>query len=214
MGMTPVVAPIFELRALDWVLPDPEQIDAILLTSANAARFGGEGLRPLLGMPCYAVGDATASAARAAGFRHVIAGDADGATLLDIMAETGIRNPLHLCGREHVPLARPDMRIERRIVYAAEAVPKLPHQAVQALGQGAVAMIHSARAASHFAGLVDQERIDRGRIPIVAISAQAAAAAGEGWRRIQASAQPSDQALLELAAKLCQIDPSETGNGE
>ena len=66
LGLEPIVAPLFETRALDWIQPDPGDFDAILLTSANAARLGGDGLKPFLALPCYAVGERTAAAARAA----------------------------------------------------------------------------------------------------------------------------------------------------
>ncbi|MEA3064722.1 MAG: hypothetical protein QOJ27_1168, partial [Sphingomonadales bacterium] len=43
----------------------------------------------------------------------------------------------------------------------------------------------------------------KGSIRVAAISAAAAEAAGEGWAAKAVAAAPRDQALLELAAKLC-----------
>jgi uroporphyrinogen-III synthase len=44
---------------------------------------------------------------------------------------------------------------------------------------------------------------DRGDILIAAISPAAAEAAGVGWGVVEAAGEPSDDALLALAARLC-----------
>jgi uroporphyrinogen-III synthase len=62
-----------------------------------------------------------------------------------------------------------------------------------------VALIHSPRAGHRFAELAK----DRSTIAIAAISEAAAAAAGDGWQSVAAAGQPSDEALLALAARLC-----------
>ena len=43
-GFATVALPLFEVRALAWDAPDPGAFDALILTSANALRFGGGGL--------------------------------------------------------------------------------------------------------------------------------------------------------------------------
>lgn len=213
MGLALVVAPLFEVRAVEWSPPDPGQVDSILLTSANGARCAGPGLEAFRALPCYAVGEATAEAARSVGFRQIVVGNDDGAALLGMVAAAGSARPLHLCGREHIALEQRGLTITRRIVYAAESVPRLPEEAEEALRKGAVALVHSARAASCFAALVDEAEIGRERISVAAISQAAASAAGTGWSRVEAAAYPADEALLELAAKLCKTARSETGNG-
>ena len=60
-------------------------------------------------------------------------------------------------------------------------------------------LIHSPRAGRRFAQLVQ----DRGRIAIAAISASAASAVGAGWEVVEAATAPNDDALLALAARLC-----------
>jgi uroporphyrinogen-III synthase len=62
-----------------------------------------------------------------------------------------------------------------------------------------VALIHSPRAGRRFAELVD----DRSRLAIAAISRDAADAVGGGWFSVEATDTPSDDALLALAARLC-----------
>jgi uroporphyrinogen-III synthase len=194
LGLDPVVAPLFRIRPMPWSMPEG-RFDALLLTSANAARMAGT-LPPL---PCYAVGEATAAAATAAGAAKVITGPADGAAALQAAAADGRTHILHLCGRDHVAIARPEITIERRIVYAADAVDGLPAPAAEAIGEGALVLLHSPRAAACFAHLAGERAGTR----IAAISAATAAAAGKGWSAVHVAALPRDQALLELAAQLC-----------
>ena len=60
--------PLFQIEPITWRAPDAGQFDALLLTSANAVRVGGPGLAALRDLPVHAVGEATAAAAREAGF--------------------------------------------------------------------------------------------------------------------------------------------------
>lgn len=191
LGLDPIVAPLFETRPLDWTPPDPTAFYAVLLTSANAARLGGDGLRPLLALPCYAVGERTAVAALAAGFTDVRIGPSDGAALAVMAERDGARSMLHLGGRDHVAVGN----ATPIAVYASEPTGALPPDP-----GGTVALLHSPRAASRFAELAP----DRGTIVIAAISAQTAAAADGGWKQVAIAVAPRDEALLELAAKLCQ----------
>lgn len=204
LGWEAVSAPLFTISACDWRPADPASVEAILMTSANAARLGGDGLTALLGLPLYAVGSATAEAARAVGFADVRVGDGDAATIVALAAEDGIGALLHLAGRDHRDVRRPGVTIERRIVYRADPVERLPDPALAALEQGAVALIHSPRAGRLFGELVDKAKLARSAIGLAAISPAALDGAGAGWRRAIAAALPSDSALLAAAARLCE----------
>ncbi len=178
-----------------------------MLTSASAPAHAGPPLQLYDALPCYCVGATTASAARAAGLDHVRTGPSDGAALLEAMAADGVRTTLHLCGRDHLALEHAQIRIERRAVYAADPIAELPSEAAQALTAGALPLIHSPRAGRLFADLVDKAGLSRAEISAAAISPAAAQALGPGWRSVAAAPAPRDQALLELAAKLCKTEP-------
>jgi uroporphyrinogen-III synthase len=201
-GLDPVVAPLFEVRALVWTAPDAA-FDAVMLTSAHAARCGGAGLSAYRALPCHAVGEATAAAARAAGFQNVHTGPSDAASLAKAMAAADVRRGLHLCGADRLTIDDPPFEIIAVPVYSAEAAPDLPASASAALRNGALALLHSPRAAEHFATLCP---CPRSEVRIAAISAAAAARAGTGWKSVDVAQAPRDEALLELAAKLCQTD--------
>ena len=196
IGLEPVVAPLFTIRPLAWHMPEG-RFDALLLTSANGARYG---LRPELhGLSCYCVGEATARAAQQAGATRIVTGPSDGAAAVASMAEAGFARALHLCGRDHIALSHPQVAIERCIVYAADAAAALPAAADAALRKGALVLLHSPRAAALFASLVP----GRTSVRLAAISGAAAEAAGTGWAAMHVAGRPRDEALLELAARLC-----------
>jgi uroporphyrinogen-III synthase len=195
LGLETVVAPLFSVRPLAWTPPEPRDFDAVMLTSASAARQASDGLAAFKALPCYAVGDATAAAATETGFVDVRIGPDDGTGLLLMMADDAVRKVFHPCGQDHLALALPDIAITRLPVYAADALESLPVPAEDML-----ALLHSPRAAVLFAGLAG----DKSRIRIAAISAKTARAAGEGWQSVAVAPRPRDQALLELAAELCQ----------
>jgi uroporphyrinogen-III synthase len=179
---------------MTWAAPDAATFDTILLTSANAVRFGGEQLAKYFHMQTYAVGEATALAARAAGFADVIVGTTDAADVIAIMADAGCKNVLHLAGRDRTEIAEPAFKMEAITVYASEvlAAPDIP--------ETAVALLHSTRAALRFASVAP----NKSAIGIVAISRAVAQAAGSGWQSIAVALQPQDAAMLALAASLCE----------
>ena len=197
MGLDAAAMPLFRVEPVEWQVPDAGGFDALLLTSANAVRHGGAGLERLRRLPVYAVGEATAAAAREAGFRVAASGDGGVERLLGSVP-TGLRL-LHLCG-EHRTETQASQPLAAVSVYRSVALP-MPGEFQRIEGQ-AVA-VHSPRAGRRLAELAEQARIDRGTVRIAAISAAAALAAGAGWERCEAAATPDEPALLALAARLC-----------
>ena len=193
-GLTAEAMPLFEIEPIPWEVPSADY-DGLLLTSANAVRHGGGTLQQLRRLPVHAVGQATAEAARAAGFDVVNAGNGGVDTLLQSISPD--LKLLHVCGAD------------RKIPDAAQRIVAVPvYRAIeQALDvselRHVVALIHSPRAGRRFAELV----ADRQTIAIAAISSAAADAVGTGWTSVAAADQPTDEALLALAARLCNTWP-------
>jgi uroporphyrinogen-III synthase len=201
MGLDAVAAPLFVVRPVTWTPPTAPP-PALLMTSAAAARHAGTAVAAYRGLPLYAVGEATARAARDAGFANITVGEGGIDAILARAVEDEVAGLLHLVGREHQPPAVVAIPIERRIVYAADAVDRLP-EAARGILPRAVALLHSSRAAATFARLVDHAALPRDLIDIAAISAAARASVGVGWRTEATAALPNDAALLAAAAKLC-----------
>ncbi len=194
LGLQPVVAPLFKVEPVAWRPPEPARFDALLLTSANAVRHGGEQLQQLRGLPVHAVGSATAEAARAAGFNVASTGTDDVDRLLgSLEAELKL---LHLCGADRRAPAEPRQDITSLPVYRATPLKDAKLDGLS----GHVAAVHSPRAAARLAELV----ADRSAVALAAISAAAAAAAGHGWQRVAIASGPTDAALLATAAELCE----------
>ena len=193
LGLDAVAVPLFEIEPVAWQAPAPDGFDGLLLTSANAVGVAGDELGKLRGLRVYAVGEATAGAARRAGLDVASTGDA-GVDRLLASIDPDLRL-LHLCGEDRRRAEAPRQEIIPVIVYRSVVVER-PDLST---ASGSIALLHSPRAAARFAELVS----DRSLIEIAAISNAAADAAGPGWRRIEVADQASDDALLVLAARLC-----------
>lgn len=197
LGLDAVAIPLFEIEPVAWDCPDADTFDGLLLTSANAARHGGAQLRRLDGLPVYAVGEATAASARACGLEVAAVGHFGIEELLRSI-DPALRL-LHPCGEDRRIPSDPAQRITSVPVYRAKI---METHGVDA-AEGAVALIHSPRAGRRFAELVQ----DRASIAIAGISDAAAEAAGNGWELVEAADRPTDEALLALAARLCNNSP-------
>ena len=189
MGLKPVSVPLFEVASVVWAAPDPTEFDVIAMTSANAARHGGPQLVRYTHLPLIAVGEATADAAKAAGFDDVTVGEGDAG---DLAARVGRRRILHLTGTDHRPIPG-DGAVTVVAVYETRAItPSVPLSAD-------IALVHSPRAGARFAELA----VDRAAIKIVAISPAAARACGVGWAAIHVADAPREHAMLASLAQLC-----------
>ncbi|HEY4070955.1 MAG TPA: uroporphyrinogen-III synthase [Sphingomicrobium sp.] len=199
LGLEAVAVPLFEIEPVAWEAPEASGFDGLLLTSANAVRQGGAQIEKLRGLPVYAVGDATAEAARNAGFDVAASGD-DGVDRLLGSIEAGLKL-FHPCGEDRREPTEPRQRITPITVYRAKPIQEPDLSAAQ----GAVALVHSPRAGARFAELLS----DRASVAIAAISAAAAEAVGGGWQSVETAEAPNDDALLALAARLCDNSPPE-----
>ncbi|MDB5668243.1 MAG: hypothetical protein JWL74_1193 [Alphaproteobacteria bacterium] len=198
-GLEPVVAPLFTVRPLDWDPPSPADFDAVLVTSANAPRHAGEALAAFTHLPAYAVGDASAAAAREAGFGIVRVGPSDGPAAVRLMEADGIGRAIHFTAPEPAELPSSGVEITQVPVYITLPGDRLPDEVVTAVNAGAVVLLHSPRAAELFGDLIDDRRaISR----IAAISDATAAAAGAGWADVVVASEPRDEALVDAAASV------------
>ena len=198
LGFYPVVAPLFEICTTDWDAPDPAGYDAVMLTSANAARHGGAHIARFTHLPLYAVGAATADAARALGFERIKMGNKDATALLAQIAADGHQHVLHLAGKHHRAAAHHDLQIERHIAYESALITPAP-----ALPDTAYILLHSPRAAERLAEIIAPAT--RSSRTLIAISDATAQAAGTGWAAIHTASAPNDDALLACAAQLCKL---------
>jgi uroporphyrinogen-III synthase len=148
-------------------------------------------------LPVHAVGPATAKAAREAGLSLATIGTSGIEHLLRSI-DPNLRL-LHLCG-EHRTEAEGPQQVIAIPVYRSAALSPIP-DFEQIEGQ--TVALHSRRAASRLAELVDRHGLARSTIRVAAMSEPVREAAGEGWELSKAIERPDSARLLALAASLC-----------
>lgn len=196
-GGQPIALPLFVAKAVPWSAPEADRFDALLLTSANSLRHGGPQLALFRHLPVFAVGSATAEAAEASGFTVCANGTTDGVALLEIARQHGVKRALFLGGRDRKTQAG-GVVAEAIAIYASEARTVEAEQ-VERLA-GAVALLHSPRAASRLAELAPPAL--RATIALVAISEATAAAAGEHWQARHVAKVMTNAAMINAAMTL------------
>lgn len=203
LGWRPVLAPALVL-APRAVRPPPAQ--ALLLTSRAAARA----LSPWP-IPVFAVGEATAEAARAQGFTDVRAAEGDAVALAALCAARldPAAGPLLLAvGAGYsldlaAALRRHGFRVTRRIAYAAVEATDLSVDAVLALRNREVAhaLFFSPRSARCSLRALIASGLSEGLrgVEAIAISPRVAAVLdGLPWRSIRTARRPDQDHILEL----------------
>ncbi len=181
---------------------------ALLFTSANGVRaFAAASDERRL--PALAVGDATAEAARAAGFSHVESAAGDAAALAELAAarsDPAAGPLLHLSGEQVAGdlagrLAASGLRVRRMALYRARAADALSPACREALAAGRldIALFFSPRTAAVFArlaaeaGVADACRRIRACVP----SRQAAGRLrGVVWGEIRIARRPNLEAMM------------------
>jgi len=208
LGLTPVLAPVLEIQEAKDEPRGLARIAATLLTSRNAV-----GPCPALchGRPVFAVGDATAATARAAGFEDVRSADGNAIALAALVA--GTLDPAagalflptgHQQGQDlAADLRARGFRVIRRVVYWARPTALLPDEARAHLRKGNVKVVlfFSAETARHFVRLLRAAHLGDtvNFVDAVSISDRATVALRElPWRRISVASKPNQDAMLAL----------------
>ena len=206
MGLDVHGSPLFTIEPVPWDAPSPTDYDGILVGSANVFRHGGKKLDKLTKLPVHAVGEATADAARRAGFLVGRTGRGGLQNLLDDLDGREL-HLLRLAGEDRVTLRLPDgIRVDTRILY--RAVPEgLRKEDRALLARGGVVALHSGAAAERVKVEFDRHGLDRARVDLAVIGPRVAEMAGEGWGAVHTADAPGDSELLALAQALCKTDP-------
>lgn len=173
-GHVPVVAPLLHIGLLQNAMaaaPAPEDIACLALTSPNTLDAIGPHLAPYRALPAFAVGDATADAARNAGLLQVRSASGDINALARLVAAQSPDGPVFAPGAKQpagdLQALLPDRRIIRLPVYCAhETDAPLPDNTD-------VVLLHSPRAARILASRLKPRHA--ARLRAVAISQAAAA---------------------------------------
>ena len=213
-GIEPVIEPLIEIAGTREALPDLAGVQAILLTSANGARAlaRASGER---GLPVFAVGDATARAARDEGFAQVESADGDVGDLARLIArrlKPRDGRLLHVAGSVVAGdltgvLSLAGFAVERAVLYEAHKADALTPETAALIADGKLdlALFFSPRTARVFAGLVRAAKVTTGLIATTAISISERADAELAdlpFRERIVAAAPTQAALLAAVDEL------------
>jgi uroporphyrinogen-III synthase len=197
------VRPVPAVLAGNW--------SAVIITSSNALRVLSAGqLAPLLRLPLYAIGERSAEAARAVGFREVRWSHGDADALVHLVAERYANESaphLYLAGEHRAAgvagaLGRKGIKVATVVVYR-NMTTGFPLELIDAVERGMIdAVLHfSRRSAENFlagaksAGLVAQALTPRHLCLSEQVAEPLKAA---GARNVAAARRPDETALLEL----------------
>ena len=212
-GVATILLPV--TRLVVAVLPPLPAVDFVVATSRHA--FAGLPARPaperaaVLARPLYAVGAATAAAARAAGFLdvRVAAGDADALVDLLVLSNASGR-ALYLAGADRKPrleTALAERSIETHVVLAYAAAPRVWEAADRTLAAdaaraGAHVLHYSRRGADLFVKQLDAAGL-AGRLDAfrhLALSKDAGAPIRDRGAPVICSVRPDEDDLFALLA--------------
>jgi len=199
MGLTPIVAPVLEVRPIAGAHLDLAGVDALAFSSGHAVR-AFRALTSERALPVFAVGDATAAQARAAGFAAVLSAEGDAAALADLIARADPRPDRVLIPTARAPAADLAALLAARGIAAVTApiYEAAPTGARVPPGDIDAVLVHSPRAAALVAEAL-AGRPETARIDGYAISPAAAAPlSAAGLKSVRVAARPDEAALLAL----------------
>ena len=212
-GIAPVLEPLLHIRfagdGARTLAPLLDGAQAVLFTSANGVRaFAAASDRRDL--PAFAVGDASAAAARAAGFVAVESAHGNVADLAALVRrrlrpENGAL--VHaaapaVAGDLGEALGASGFAVRRAVLYDAVPATEFNHATAALLGAGGIelALFFSPRTAASFVRLLHASGLSEACRTMTALAlspAVSAALASLPWRAVRVAAVPSAAALLD-----------------
>jgi uroporphyrinogen-III synthase len=196
LGFEPVVAPLLAIRPLTPIV-DLTGVAALAFTSVNGVTTFAA-LSAVRDKPVFAVGDATAEAAREAGFSDVRSASGDARALARLIAGAGFRDAVLSPGAAE-PAADLAALLAGVVEVRALAVYEAVETGVPAPAGFDAVLVHSPRAARALA--MHAQVLGGGALDdrlAVAISPAAAEPLEDlGLREIRIAAAPTDAALIE-----------------
>lgn len=210
LGHDPALEPLLTIRLFDGPPLDLSGVQAILATSANGIRAiaGRTDERQIL---LYAVGDATARAAKEAGFLEVSSASGDVEALAALAREKldPAKGPLvHVAGSEVAgdlagALGAAGFTVRREVLYESETAYSLSASTIAAIKEERIdgILVYSPRTAATLSRLIRKARLVRDcrHIDLFCLSPAVAEAAKDiQWRETKIAAEPTQEAMLAL----------------
>lgn len=211
IGFVPLVLPLTRTLSLE-AGGAPLEAGSVAVTSASALRHAPQELIARhAALPCFAVGESTAEAARGAGFQTVSVGPGDAAGLARLLVGQAPQPVLYLCGRVRRPnfealLAANDMRVDVVETYDTQRIEPEAGRVREILGGRAPdgVLLQSVEAALAFETLFRRADV----APLFAdarlfcLSPRVAEALDKVHpKKLIVAVQPTEQALLSILSE-------------
>jgi uroporphyrinogen-III synthase len=207
-GVDAMIEPLLRIDVLPGPPLDVAGVQAVLATSANGVRALQARQVPR-DLPLFAVGEATAAAARTAGFDRVETAKGDVASLAGLARARlapAAGALLHACGSAvagdlAAELGAAGFRYRRAVLYAARTIDALSPGAQHAIARGTVAgvLLYSPRTAMTFVRLTRACGLDPACRSLAAFclsDAVADAVAGVHWAHLVIADRPQQAAMV------------------
>ena len=213
IGIESVIAPLLHIENIPGPDIVTDDLQGFLVTSANGVRALAARTRER-DMAVYAVGDATARAARDCGFGSVTSasGDVDDLAALVIHACAPEDGAFYhaagsvMAGDLSADLTAAGFSVVREQIYQAKTVEALPENAAMALSAGAIdgVVIFSPRTAQTFVERVHAAGLTStlADVRLFALSQNVRDAAGNVWEETITASVPTQESLLN-AIRTC-----------
>ena len=201
LGFTPLVAPLLTIRPLPDALktaPDLTTVAALAFTSPNGVEAFAALTPRLRALPVFAVGDATAEAARDAGFTDARSASGDIHALARLIKASPIDGLILAPGAREpagdLPALLPDHQIQRLPIYAAEETHAVPPADFDAV------LVHSPRAARALAAVLTGDTAAQ-RLAVCISAAAAAPLSAFSFAEIRTAEAPDETSILTALGK-------------
>lgn len=214
-GFQPLIAPMLNIAALKFDVPDLVDYQALLFTSANAVRVFTDRCDDR-NIPVYTVGTRTAQVAQKAGFETVYSAEGTGLDLVDLVTAE-LRGEggklLHVRG-VHVAVDVDDLLndegfgVDTLVVYEARPADDISAEIRGFIKAGDVEAVtfFSKRTAEQFIKLVQKHNLEGALTGIKSLCISASVLEYVqvlSWQETYKSVQPDRAALLELLKNTC-----------
>jgi len=214
-GHQTLIDPMMSVEYMSVAGPDINTVQALLITSAN-------GIRALSQqtwitdqwrdeIPVYAVGDASAQAARQSGFRSVTSASGDVDDLANLVIDNASVNEgrlLHIAGSKVAgdlsgQLTEAGFHCQREVLYKALRCSSLSEQTRAALSRGQIegVLFYSPRTADIFISLAIAANIVETlqKVTVYCLSSAVAGKTGSvGWRKTEVCESPDQDSMIRL----------------
>lgn len=220
LGYHTIVAPLQTVEAVPWNWPEQSYYQALMVTSANAARQISPHNIPkhLLNRPAFAVGDHTAAVLRTMGWQDIRSAAGTGFELAKLVMKicpVGGGPLLHIAGSQlaeepHATLDRAGYKIDLRTVYKMDAAASLPLILKESLEKNLIRAwpCFSPQGAVIFTQLITAAGLQDSCKNIIALTLSQNIAdkhASLPWQKVVVAKEPNENAVLAALQEACPL---------